>query len=62
MEGACSLAMSAEIVPGEVVSGKVVSGSCGTHHLILSFTEEHFHELRIPERLIVTEITLALVI
>ena len=36
---------------------EVVSGICVTHHLVLALTEEHFHELRIHERGIVTEIT-----
>ena len=42
MAGACSLAMSVEVVPGEVVpgevvSGEVVSGSCVTHPFGISF-------------------------
>ena len=55
MEGACGLAMSPKVVPGEVVSG-----ICVTHHLVLAFTKEHILELRIHVRMIVTEITLAL--
>ena len=62
--GACGLVMVTEVVPGEfvsgkvvsgkVVSGKVVSGSCVTHHLVLVFTKEHIHGLRIHVRMIVT--------
>ena len=37
----------------EVVSGEVVSESCVTHHLVLAFTKEHIHELRIHVRMFV---------